>query len=106
MLLDQRFAGLTREELEGRLLKLETAYQDCQRLSVSNDFAAAVMHEVNNPLEAITNLVYLAQDEVTLERRTATLSQPGPGAVARACRSRPLIARPFTGDRMKPASSI
>jgi len=60
-----KVAKLTREELERRLLKLEGAYQECQRLSLSNDFAAAVMHEVNNPLEAITNLVYLAQDEIT-----------------------------------------
>ena len=73
---DQRLASLTREELEGRLLKLEAAYQECQRLSVSNDFAAAVMHEVNNPLEAITNLVYLIQDEVTSsEERQRYLDQ-------------------------------
>lgn len=49
--------------LRERLRRLEEAYQEAQRLSLSNDYAAAVMHEVNNPLEAITNLVYLAQHE-------------------------------------------
>lgn len=42
---------------------LEERYARCERLSIANNFAAAVMHEVNNPLEAITNLVYLAQRE-------------------------------------------
>lgn len=49
--------------LEERLHKLETVVQECERLSVANRYAAAVMHEVNNPLEAITNLAYLLEQE-------------------------------------------
>lgn len=53
----------TYEQLEQRLRKLEVEVQECERLSISNRYAAAIMHEVNNPLEAITNLVYLLQQE-------------------------------------------
>ena len=53
----------TYEAIEERVHVLEAAVQECERLSVSNRYAAAVMHEVNNPLEAITNLVYLLQGE-------------------------------------------
>jgi signal transduction histidine kinase len=51
------------EDLALRLSKMEEVFQNCQRLSVANQFAASVMHEVNNPLEAITNLVYLTKHE-------------------------------------------
>lgn len=53
----------TYEQLEERLRSLEVKVQECERLSVSNRYAAAIMHEVNNPLEAMTNLVYLLQQE-------------------------------------------
>ena len=53
----------TYEQLEERVKSLEIQVQECERLSVSNRYAAAVMHEVNNPLEAMTNLVYLLQQE-------------------------------------------
>lgn len=53
----------TYEALEERLHKLEAVVQECERLSVANRYAAAIMHEVNNPLEAITNLAYLIQQE-------------------------------------------
>ena len=49
----------TYEALEQRLHQLEAVVQESERLSVANRYAAAVMHEVNNPLEAITNLAYL-----------------------------------------------
>lgn len=53
----------TYAEMKERIAWLE---QDCirrERLSVANDYAAAIMHEVNNPLEAISNLLYLARME-------------------------------------------
>jgi signal transduction histidine kinase len=34
-----------------------------QNLAVAGQFAATVMHEINNPLEAISNLNYLLNDE-------------------------------------------
>ena len=52
---------LTRELLEKRLGLAEQALERCDRLAVASRYASAVMHEVNNPLEAITNLVYLTK---------------------------------------------
>ncbi len=53
----------TYESLVDRIGHLEMIVQECERLSVANRYAAAVMHEVNNPLEAITNLAYLIEQE-------------------------------------------
>jgi len=44
-----------------RLHQLEQALQECQALALAGQFAAATMHEVNGPLEAIANLNYLVQ---------------------------------------------
>ncbi len=44
-----------------RVQQLEESLQVCQALALAGQFAAATMHEVNGPLEAITNLNYLVQ---------------------------------------------
>lgn len=54
---------VTYEALEERVRQLETLVQECERLAVANRYAAAIMHEVNNPLEALTNLTYLLHHE-------------------------------------------
>ncbi|HEY6764383.1 MAG TPA: HAMP domain-containing sensor histidine kinase [Candidatus Sulfotelmatobacter sp.] len=51
----------TYEELLERLRMAEEALQRSERLAVASRFAGAVMHEVNNPLEALTNLVYITK---------------------------------------------
>lgn len=43
--------------------QLEAKVQEGERLAVANRYAAAIMHEVNNPLEALTNLAYLMRSE-------------------------------------------
>jgi C4-dicarboxylate-specific signal transduction histidine kinase len=48
-------------DLKQRLQQVEGALEQCQRMALASSFAGAVMHEVNNPLEAITNLVYLTK---------------------------------------------
>ena len=53
----------TYEQLEARLCKLELMVQESERLWVADQYTAAIVHEVNNPLEAITNLAYLLQHE-------------------------------------------
>jgi signal transduction histidine kinase len=45
-------------------VQLEAALRSCEKLAVATKYAGAVMHEVNNPLAAITNLVYLAKLQV------------------------------------------
>jgi signal transduction histidine kinase len=44
-----------------RLEQAEKALERSERLGVASRYAGAIMHEVNNPLEAITNLVYLTK---------------------------------------------
>ena len=42
---------------------VQAALLRSERLALAGRFAGAVMHEVNNPLEALSNLVYLAKHE-------------------------------------------
>jgi signal transduction histidine kinase len=51
----------TEEILRDRLDQAEKALERSERLAVASRYAGAIMHEVNNPLEAITNLVYLTK---------------------------------------------
>jgi PAS domain S-box-containing protein len=37
----------------------EAALRKSERLALAGQFAAAIAHEINNPLEAVTNLIYL-----------------------------------------------
>jgi len=46
-------------ELRERLRVAEEALQRMERLAVANRYAAAIMHEINNPLESLTNLMFL-----------------------------------------------
>ncbi len=41
--------------------KVESALHTSERLATVGRLAATIAHEINNPLEAVTNLVYLAQ---------------------------------------------
>ena len=50
-----------KQTLRERLNQAEAALERSERLAVASRYAAAIMHEVNNPLEAITNLVYLTK---------------------------------------------
>jgi C4-dicarboxylate-specific signal transduction histidine kinase len=49
------------EDLSDRLRKAEEALHRCERLAVASRYAGAVMHEVNNPLEALSNLIFLTK---------------------------------------------
>jgi phosphoglycerate-specific signal transduction histidine kinase len=51
----------TYEELAARLTVAEESLRKYERLAVAGRYAGAVMHEVNNPLEAIGNLVFWAR---------------------------------------------
>ena len=47
--------------------KAELALRTSERLASVGRLAATVAHEINNPLEAVTNLVYLAKEGATLQ---------------------------------------
>ena len=40
--------------------KIEAALVEAEKLAIASRLAASIAHEINNPLEAITNLLYLA----------------------------------------------
>lgn len=44
--------------------KIERALQTTEKLAAAGRMAATVAHEINNPLEAVTNLVYLAKRDL------------------------------------------
>ena len=68
---------INREEAEGeRVLILadttdrklaEHALRMAERLSASGKMANAIAHEINNPLEALTNLIFLARSSSSME---------------------------------------
>jgi len=49
----------TEEQLRNRLRHAEESLRRSERLATAGRFAGAILHEVNNPLEALCNLVYL-----------------------------------------------
>lgn len=76
-----------------KLRQLEAALERCERFGLANRYISAIMHEVNNPLEAITNLVYItknhkdnptvvAENMETIEQQLALLSKVTSQALA------------------------
>ncbi len=51
--------------------KIERALQTTEKLAAAGRMAATVAHEINNPLEAVTNLVYLAKRDLSNNDRVA-----------------------------------
>src|SRR5579859_1896393 len=51
--------------------KIERALPTTEKLAAAGRMAATVAHEINNPLEAVTNLVYLAKRDLTKSDRVA-----------------------------------
>jgi PAS domain S-box-containing protein len=62
-------AGLIIDVTESRLA--EQALRRAEKLAAAGRLAATVAHEVNNPLEALVNVVYLAQRTEGLPREAA-----------------------------------
>jgi signal transduction histidine kinase len=54
---------LTIEQLRERLRLAEESLRKSERLAIAGRFAGAIIHEVNNPLEALNYLVYLTRQE-------------------------------------------
>ncbi len=81
---DNGIAIYSREISEAK--KVEDALRKAEKLAVAGRMAASIAHEINNPLEAVTNLVYIARNDATIspqarafleaaERELARLSQ-------------------------------
>ncbi|RRA48258.1 nitrogen regulation protein NR(II) [Acidipila sp. EB88] len=50
-------------------VEFEEALLQSEKLAAVGRLAASIAHEINNPLESVTNLLYLARYEVDAERR-------------------------------------
>ena len=55
--------GHDHKDCEDRLSQLHAALMRSEQLALAGRFAGSVMHEVNGPLEALGNLVYLADQD-------------------------------------------
>ncbi len=53
------------KECEERLARVQSALIRSEQLALAGSFAGAVVHEVNNPLEALGNLIYLANQDAS-----------------------------------------
>lgn len=56
-------------------IDLEHALRESEKLAVAGRLAASIAHEINNPLESVTNLVYLAQTSQSAEESKGYLAQ-------------------------------
>src|SRR5580658_304311 len=52
--------------MQDRLDRAERALERCERLATASQYASVIMHEVNNYLQGITNLVYLTKLNVNV----------------------------------------
>ncbi len=58
-------------------LKAEDALRDAERLAAMGRMAGIIAHEINNPLEAITNAFYLLRDHPSLDDQARYYAQLG-----------------------------
>ena len=61
----------------------EEAIRRSEKLATAGRLAASIAHEINNPLEAVTNLLYLARNDSTNAARYLTMAEQEVGRVAR-----------------------
>jgi signal transduction histidine kinase len=68
-----RFIGTALDRTERR--KIQEALIESEKLAVTGRLAASIAHEIRNPLETVTNLLYLLRSEPAEARRNAYISQ-------------------------------
>jgi signal transduction histidine kinase len=71
-------------QVEGRRKRAEQALLQSEKLAVVGRLAASISHEINNPLEAISNILYLVRNAESLEtaREYALMAEQELGRVA------------------------
>jgi PAS domain S-box-containing protein len=82
-----RFDGLTRDitsirQTQEARRRAEEALVRAEKLAVAGRLAATISHEINNPLESVTNLLYLIEHASTIQE-TKTYCQTAQAELAR-----------------------
>ncbi len=77
-----RWAGVVLIDITERL-RAERALRETEKLAVTGRLSASIAHEINNPLEAVTNLLYLLEKHGRLEPEAAEWAQAASHEVAR-----------------------
>lgn len=78
----------------------EEAVRRSEKLATAGRLAASIAHEINNPLEAVVNLLYLARHDSTHAGEYLTLAEQEVGRVARLAQQ----TLGFVRDSNSPAS--
>lgn len=68
------------------LKRSEEVMRQAEKLNTAGRFAASMAHEINNPLAAVTNLIYLASRDEELQPGTRTLLETADKELARISR--------------------
>jgi PAS domain S-box-containing protein len=63
--------------------KTESALMQSEKLAAVGRLAASISHEINNPLESVTNLLYLIAQDADLPRQARTYLSIAEGEIAR-----------------------
>ncbi len=63
--------------------KSEEALRRSEKLAATGRLAASIAHEINNPLEAVTNLLYLLQNQLSLDAEAASYAEMAQHELAR-----------------------
>jgi PAS domain S-box-containing protein len=66
-------------------LKAEDALRKAEKLAAMGRVAGIIAHEINNPLEAITNTFYLLRDHPSLDEEARYLAKLGDEELMRVC---------------------
>ncbi|MGH9468386.1 MAG: PAS domain S-box protein [Terriglobales bacterium] len=90
-----RMAALVFERGEARRVRAasEAALRQSEKIAAVGRLASTVAHEINNPLQAVSNLIYLAHSEEGLPPRTLQYLKSASDELARAA----LAARQTVG---------
>ncbi len=82
--------------------RAEEALIRTEKLAAAGRLAASIAHEINNPLEAVTNLIYLVETNPELTDESRTLLQKAQSELGRASEITTHTLR-FYRDSTKPA---
>jgi PAS domain S-box-containing protein len=93
-------AKIVRDITENK--KIDRALRITEKLAAAGRLAATVAHEINNPLEAVTNLVYLAKTDIHNTERVAEYLEMASRELERVAH----IARQTLGFYRDPSSPL